>query len=354
MPPPPSPPSPPLPPVAPSHIDGGDPLNLPPPPPLPVMDPKGISQFEDPISVKPAVQAGALNSGGGAPASTPAKAIVEHAFLARFEDELPLQGGETVTVLSMPFGGWWEGVLGERRGWFPANHVRLQNDLGAVSASIITDAPLSSSVSTAEYLNVGPNTSLEPPLPSVTEQGQSSNVHEPSPPPFSGPSAADALGLLPPRPPSSTRLSVTSAASSLDSTALEPPPAYSDASQHALVSSSPIIGRADSAAHNRLAPPRPPQPPRGVDSGCRSSSLDSAPILPPSIMEVRALGAAGAHRASDPVVPIVHGGIGDVIARPFSLPPALGIERSPLERQMCIYPLHHHTRQRGKENQAER
>lgn len=51
-------------------------------------------------------------------------------FKARFnfegkkEDELKFQKGDIITVTLQVPGGWWEGMLNGRSGWFPSNYVR--------------------------------------------------------------------------------------------------------------------------------------------------------------------------------------------------------------------------------------
>ncbi|CAL8309176.1 unnamed protein product [Merluccius merluccius] len=40
------------------------------------------------------------------------------------EDELSFSKGDLITVLRQEEGGWWEGALGGRTGWFPSNYVR--------------------------------------------------------------------------------------------------------------------------------------------------------------------------------------------------------------------------------------
>lgn len=32
--------------------------------------------------------------------------------------------GDPITVLQQPEGGWWEGTVGGKVGWFPSNHVK--------------------------------------------------------------------------------------------------------------------------------------------------------------------------------------------------------------------------------------
>uniref|UniRef100_A0A8C5AQZ2 Rho guanine nucleotide exchange factor (GEF) 7b n=1 Tax=Gadus morhua TaxID=8049 RepID=A0A8C5AQZ2_GADMO len=44
------------------------------------------------------------------------------------EDELSFSKGDLITVLRQEEGGWWEGALGGRTGWFPNNYVREVKD----------------------------------------------------------------------------------------------------------------------------------------------------------------------------------------------------------------------------------
>ena len=40
------------------------------------------------------------------------------------EDELTFTKGDIISVSRQEEGGWWEGTLGGRTGWFPSNYVR--------------------------------------------------------------------------------------------------------------------------------------------------------------------------------------------------------------------------------------
>ncbi|KAI8821989.1 uncharacterized protein EV422DRAFT_566416 [Fimicolochytrium jonesii] len=44
-------------------------------------------------------------------------------YTADMNDELSFDEGQVIRVVRQVEGGWWEGLLGERIGWFPANHV---------------------------------------------------------------------------------------------------------------------------------------------------------------------------------------------------------------------------------------
>ena len=43
-------------------------------------------------------------------------------------DELAFRVGDMIRVTQAPAGGWWEGELAGRVGWFPCNHVRPERD----------------------------------------------------------------------------------------------------------------------------------------------------------------------------------------------------------------------------------
>nr|1ZSG_A Chain A, Rho guanine nucleotide exchange factor 7 [Homo sapiens] len=40
------------------------------------------------------------------------------------EDELSFSKGDVIHVTRVEEGGWWEGTLNGRTGWFPSNYVR--------------------------------------------------------------------------------------------------------------------------------------------------------------------------------------------------------------------------------------
>ena len=44
-------------------------------------------------------------------------------FEGESSDELNFKAGQQIQVLQTPEGGWWEGVVAERTGWFPAAFV---------------------------------------------------------------------------------------------------------------------------------------------------------------------------------------------------------------------------------------
>ncbi|XP_050528412.1 rho guanine nucleotide exchange factor 7 [Daktulosphaira vitifoliae] len=47
-----------------------------------------------------------------------------YSFKGKNNDELCLKKGDIVTVTQKVDGGWWEGTLNEKTGWFPSNYVR--------------------------------------------------------------------------------------------------------------------------------------------------------------------------------------------------------------------------------------
>lgn len=46
------------------------------------------------------------------------------AFQQTNEDELSFSKGDIITVHQQEDGGWWEGTLNGKSGWFPSNYVR--------------------------------------------------------------------------------------------------------------------------------------------------------------------------------------------------------------------------------------
>lgn len=60
-------------------------------------------------------------------ASPPVEAVVEFDYEAQQDDELSLTVGDIIVNIRRDDGGWWEGELGGRRGFFPDNFVRVSN-----------------------------------------------------------------------------------------------------------------------------------------------------------------------------------------------------------------------------------
>lgn len=57
----------------------------------------------------------------------PVEAVVEFDYEAQQDDELSLTVGDIIVNIRRDDGGWWEGELGGRRGFFPDNFVRVSN-----------------------------------------------------------------------------------------------------------------------------------------------------------------------------------------------------------------------------------
>lgn len=54
-------------------------------------------------------------------------------FLQTNEDELSFSKGDIISVSRQEEGGWWEGSLNDRTGWFPSNYVRELKGSGGCS-----------------------------------------------------------------------------------------------------------------------------------------------------------------------------------------------------------------------------
>lgn len=50
---------------------------------------------------------------------------VEHEYIAREPDELTIHIGDIIKDVAKKSGGWWEGVLNDKRGVFPDNFVKV-------------------------------------------------------------------------------------------------------------------------------------------------------------------------------------------------------------------------------------
>ena len=58
------------------------------------------------------------------PLLCPILAVISlYQFVGTCEDELSFPIGANIYVLKTNDDGWYEGVMGEKRGWFPSNHV---------------------------------------------------------------------------------------------------------------------------------------------------------------------------------------------------------------------------------------
>lgn len=50
------------------------------------------------------------------------------------EDELSFSKGDIISVHRQEEGGWWEGSLNNKTGWFPSNYVRELKGGGGLSS----------------------------------------------------------------------------------------------------------------------------------------------------------------------------------------------------------------------------
>ncbi|XP_047107765.1 rho guanine nucleotide exchange factor 7 isoform X2 [Schistocerca piceifrons] len=55
-----------------------------------------------------------------------------YSFKGKNNDELCFKKGDIITVTQREEGGWWEGTLGEKTGWFPSNYVKEYTPLGTL------------------------------------------------------------------------------------------------------------------------------------------------------------------------------------------------------------------------------
>lgn len=51
----------------------------------------------------------------------------EFSFKGTNNDELCFKKGDIITVTQREDGGWWEGTLEDKTGWFPSNYVKEYN-----------------------------------------------------------------------------------------------------------------------------------------------------------------------------------------------------------------------------------
>ncbi|KAJ3817695.1 SH3 domain-containing protein, partial [Lentinula raphanica] len=47
----------------------------------------------------------------------------KYAYTAQDASALSFSPGDIIEVLTTQPTGWWDGLLGEERGWFPSNYV---------------------------------------------------------------------------------------------------------------------------------------------------------------------------------------------------------------------------------------
>ncbi|KAK7862089.1 hypothetical protein R5R35_011504 [Gryllus longicercus] len=63
------------------------------------------------------------------------EAMVEFEYIAQEQDELTIHKGDIIKDIKTQPGGWWEGTLGDKRGMFPDNFVRVLADSTKHNAS---------------------------------------------------------------------------------------------------------------------------------------------------------------------------------------------------------------------------
>lgn len=54
------------------------------------------------------------------------------------EDELSINKGDIIYVTRVEEGGWWEGILNGKTGWFPSNYVREIKSTGKMFLFFLT------------------------------------------------------------------------------------------------------------------------------------------------------------------------------------------------------------------------
>lgn len=57
-------------------------------------------------------------------------------FKQNNEDELSFNKGEVILVTRQEEGGWWEGTLNGKTGWFPSNYVREVKPCGELGLTV--------------------------------------------------------------------------------------------------------------------------------------------------------------------------------------------------------------------------
>lgn len=59
-------------------------------------------------------------------------------FKPNNEDELSFNKGDLIHVMRQEEGGWWEGSLNGKTGWFPSNYVREIKPCGEMICFFVT------------------------------------------------------------------------------------------------------------------------------------------------------------------------------------------------------------------------
>jgi hypothetical protein len=81
-------------------------------------------------SEHPGVRAFAQRHAVGVDASQ--RAVALYPYKASKTDELDFEKGDCITVTRTVDGGWWEGRLGDKLGWFPSNYVAIEDEAALV------------------------------------------------------------------------------------------------------------------------------------------------------------------------------------------------------------------------------
>jgi len=82
---------------------------------------------------------------------------------------LPFQKGDVIEVLTQLESGWWDGLLGEERGWFPSNYVTVITDEEAEAALAASEASIQQYPDTGDPIAVAGTAS--------DQEGQWLDVH---------------------------------------------------------------------------------------------------------------------------------------------------------------------------------
>lgn len=62
-------------------------------------------------------------------------------FKQNNEDELSFSKGDMIVVTRQEEGGWWEGTLNGKTGWFPSNYVREIKPCGELGRGVPKISP---------------------------------------------------------------------------------------------------------------------------------------------------------------------------------------------------------------------
>uniref|UniRef100_A0A1Y1N2C5 Rho guanine nucleotide exchange factor 7 n=2 Tax=Photinus pyralis TaxID=7054 RepID=A0A1Y1N2C5_PHOPY len=68
-------------------------------------------------------------------ASEPLIVQAIYSFKGTNNDELCFKKGDQITITQKEEGGWWEGTLGDKTGWFPSNYVKECKDFQTANAA---------------------------------------------------------------------------------------------------------------------------------------------------------------------------------------------------------------------------